>query len=65
MLLMSPTLVHDTHRRLVAIVNACNELDAQIPSPWCFEQTMRIKALAQGILDAVNNETQVVGSPTR
>jgi hypothetical protein len=39
-------LAHDITNKLFAIIAHCDELELRIPSPWVFERTAKIKALA-------------------
>ena len=49
------TLSHDIINKLFAIMAHCDELELRIPSPWCFERTAKIKALAQDISDMLRS----------
>ena len=42
-------LSHDIINRVSAIVSNCDQLETEIPSPWCFDRTAKIKQLALGI----------------
>jgi len=39
-------LSHDIINKLAAIISNCDQLEIEIPSPWCLNRTAKIKHLA-------------------
>ena len=49
------TLAHDITNKVFAILAHCEALEDRIPSPWVFDETIKIKALTQNIFDMLRS----------
>ena len=57
------SLSHDINNKVFAILGHCDELELRVPSPWCFDRTAKIKALAKEISALLHRRRVKLGDP--